>query len=134
MEGDASSLHSTCTPAANTAPCQREPPASAADAPGSKIQPSEAPSDEADTPVAKASSSSALKPVLDTFETYLADKRTVQMKRQLSTGIFQVVSELCSGLGEGDKDQMRGICDALLANQMKGLHLLYQFLGEIFRG
>lgn len=136
MEG-ATSQHSS---PASTTSSRKEPSASATDAePDSKPQPSETRDschdDSADGLVSKTGSSSALKPVLDTFEMYLADKRTVQMKRSLSIGVFQVVNGLCSCLEEGNKEKIiRDICNALLTNQMKSLHLLYRFLGEVFRG
>lgn len=72
-----------------------------------------------------------LKSAMDTIEMYLADKRSVQMKRQLSPGILQVLNDLCS---DTEKELFGEKFNILLANESKNLCLLYQFLGEIFRG
>lgn len=75
-----------------------------------------------------------LKSAMDTFEMYLADKRSVQMKRQLSFGVLQVIHDLCSSYEEAKGAHIIDMSRILLANEMKNLYLLYQFLGEIFRG
>ena len=76
-----------------------------------------------------------LKSAMDIVEMYLADKRSVQMKRQLSVGVFQALDDFCNDINKNDEHtQIRNTCNALLADQMKYLHLLYQFLNEVFRG
>lgn len=75
-----------------------------------------------------------LQSAMDTIETYLADKRSVQMKRELSFGVFQVLDNLCSSYEGAKKKWTRILHDILLANEMRNLCLLYRILGEIFRG
>ena len=77
---------------------------------------------------------SAVDSTVEKIKPFLLDGRSTQMKRNLSPGIFQVLSTVCSTFESVEIEADKVKCAVSLIHPDETLKLFYSFLAEVFRG
>ena len=67
------------------------------------------------------------------LKSYIADKRKVQMKQELSIEILQNFQMIMSCVEDVDEDSVKEMCSILTTNPTI-MKLFYSFLSEVFEG